>query len=181
MFARIRVIGHNKDKRAVAYTGIAGSNKHLYHGLTVSHIVLHSQLLETLQDLVVQLVPERVGVSTGPLLYAILGAIGIILLIALFVTFMTDLLMDAWKVPIALFVDLIKYGVFLHDYAGYAAGVIGAIVFVSISDAQYFTVPFALISVAAGIATVHLSGTIGLIAVLVPVNTGLMLISTVID
>ncbi len=102
----------------------------------------------------------------------------LLLLIALFF----DFIADAWKVVIALGVDVMKYYALTDPRAGIAAGLIGAAIFIWLSDARFWKWPFAILSLATGVLAFWWNGLIiSILLGLVPINTVLMFIAAIID
>lgn len=100
----------------------------------------------------------------------------------LVVIFFFDFLKDAWKIPFGIGVDACKYlGLIIPGFA-LGSAVAGALIFIFMSNAGPMKWFFALVSVASGLAAFFLLGSAwGVIIALLPINSIMMLISTVID
>lgn len=93
-----------------------------------------------------------------------------------------DFIADAWKVAIALGIDVLKYYALSTPWFGVLAGIIGAGIFIGLSDARFWKWPFAAASLAAGILTYWWNPLIiGVLIGMVPINTVMMFIAAIID
>ncbi len=101
-----------------------------------------------------------------------------VLLLALFLDFVTDI----WKIPFAVGVDVLKYFGLFNPWWALVAGGAGALIFILFSDVQVGKWLFAAISLATGVLTFFWGGlVIGVLIAIIPVNTIMMFLATIID
>lgn len=92
-----------------------------------------------------------------------------------------DFIKDAWKIPFGIGVDACKYlGLIIPGFA-LGSALAGAVIFIFISNAGPMKWFFAIISVASGLGAFFLGGAWGVLIALLPLNSIMMLISTIID
>jgi|GEM_PF-2628668 len=161
-------------------------NINLYAGKGCMFGELFAGVNALLQEALRQVLP-----SNGFTDFLIGNAFGILTVLAalivlafLLVAFFFDFITDVWKIPFAIGVDLLKYWGLFNPYAAVAGAVIGAVIFIFLSDAKFMKWPFALISVASCLVVLpQLWGglVVGVLIALTPINTMMMFISTIID
>lgn len=106
----------------------------------------------------------------------------LVVIAALFIAFFFDFVKDAWKIPLGIGIDALKYYGLFQPWALIAAGIAGAVLFIAVSNAGFLRWIFAAASLAAGILALIWGGlVIGVLLAIVPVNTVLIFISTIID
>lgn len=100
----------------------------------------------------------------------------IIFLLALFFDFITDV----WKLPFAFAVDAAKYFSIFYPSLVFVAAVTGALIFIFLSDLGGGRWFFAALSVAVAL-TPFFAPSLAVIAAVVPFNTFLMFLATILD
>lgn len=102
----------------------------------------------------------------------------LLLLVALFFDFITDV----WKIPFGVGVDALKYYGLFNPWAALVAGAGSIVIFLWLSDAKLMKYPFAALGAAAGLLVWWWNPlVIGALLALLPVNTVLMFLSTIVD
>lgn len=106
----------------------------------------------------------------------------IFVLIILAFSFFMDFITDVWKIPFAIGVDALKYIALFNPWFGVIGAVVGALIFIFLSDFDYVKWFFAVLSVASCLFVSFFVGDlIGLLVALVPLNTVMMVLSTILD
>lgn len=102
----------------------------------------------------------------------------------LIIAFFFDFIKDAWKIPLALALDILKYFALVTPWFGVLSAIGGLVIFLSVSNAGFWRYVFAALSFAVGIVvlpSIWGSLVIGVLIAIVPVNTVMMFLSTVLD
>ena len=137
----------------------------------------------------VQVSPELIGlfgehpIFTNPF-WLMMGLSVLLALSVLALGFIFDFITDTWKLPFALFVDLMNYASFGYPYLDYVAAGCSAFIFIAISGGKFWRVPFTIISVFVTVASapaIFGTTTLGMVSNFIPINIILMFISTIID
>lgn len=143
-------------------------------GLSEANQLLGEALQVLLPDL-----PEII-VAHALLIGSIL--VGIVAVLLLCSALFFDFIADAWKIPLGIGVDLLKYYALTQPWVGLVAGIAGAALFIGMSDARFWRWPFAALSLAAGVLTFYWNPfIIGVLIGMAPISTVLIFISAIID
>lgn len=106
----------------------------------------------------------------------------LVALIFLLAAFFFDFITDAWKVPFALGVDVLKYLGLVTPWFAVVSAIAGVVVFLALSDVKGGRWLFAMFSVAAAVLTLLWSDlAISVLIAIAPINTLMMFIATVVD
>lgn len=137
---------------------------------------------EALQSLLSRFLPENlVHVASGHFLVtiAIISILFIIVLlgIALFFDFVTDV----WKIPLAIAVDAMKFIGLTNPGFAIGSSVASVVVFIFLSDAAGFKWGFAIIGLLFALGVLFLSPAWAALLALIPINTLMMFVSTIVD
>jgi len=137
-----------------------------------------------LQEALAQLLPQTplahflVANALVTLVALSILCIILFLLFALFLDFITD----AWKLPFAAGVDVLKFLGLSNPWLAGVGALAGLLVFLFLSDVHGGRWLFALLSATAAILTYLWGGLIiGVLIALIPINTIMMFIATIID
>ncbi len=147
-------------------------------------MALFADMNSVLGDAVSSILPDNAFgsfiASNALLLLSLL--MGFLVLLFLLAAFFFDFITDAWKLPFAVGVDLLKYYGLFNPYATIAAAILGGVIFIFLSDAPFWKWVFAGASVAAAVlAFLWNDMVIGVLLAVAPLNVALMFISTIID
>ncbi len=139
---------------------------------------------EQLQEALATVLPETalMQLLVDHALLVVTIALILFVLVFLAIALFFDFVADVWKLPIAAGVDVLKYLSLSFPWLGFVAAIVGALLFILLSDAPVLKWVFAAVSLAAGVLTFFWGGlvTVTLIAIL-PLNTVMMFIATIID
>jgi hypothetical protein len=139
---------------------------------------------ETLKGALTRILPES-DLSTLIInnAFLVLTALAVlVVVIFLIIAFFFDFITDAWKIPLGSGIDVLKYLALANPWWAAASAVLGAILFIFISDAKFMKWVFAVISVAAAVLAVMWGDLIiGVLIALAPLNTMMIFVSTLID
>jgi len=140
---------------------------------------------ELLQVVFRAILPGESGLNEFIITNAFLVMTIILILFIIFIlgfAFFMDFISDAWKIPFAVGVDILKYIALFNPWFGVVGAVAGALIFIFLSDFDYVKWFFAALSVVSCIFVSFFAGNLaGLLVALVPLNTVMMILSTILD
>jgi hypothetical protein len=139
---------------------------------------------DLLREAVGAIIPESVPFSSVIVANAFFVLTLMLILFVLLVFgigFVLDVIVDIWKLPLAVIVDALKYAALFNPWFGAAAILVGALLFIFVSDVGVKWV-FAVISVAAAIAIIFLPLSLfTILLAIIPCNLVMMLFAIVFD
>jgi len=145
---------------------------------------MFQEMNDLLESAVSVIVPNTaLGQFIAENAFLTLTVAAVVLIVAfLLAAFFFDFVSDAWKLPFAAGVDLLKYMGLFQPWLGVVSALAGAVVFYALSDTGPAKWLFVALSIAVAVMSMLWSNlVIGVIIAIAPINTIMMFIATIVD